>query len=144
MQFYLNTWPLEAELLYINFISKTPDDIRKILILFRLCRDQLEVSLVRALYQRRKGRDLFDLWIGLKEGKANAAKVVKIFREYMKAEGHGISAGDYEKNLEAKMKHVDFVEDITSLLPADINYDIKDAFSMIIQQIVSRIDSELP
>jgi len=42
------------------------------------------------------------------------------------------------------MKHVDFVEDITPLLPADINYDIKDAFSLIIQQIVSRIDSELP
>jgi len=106
--------------------------------------EELLATKVRALYQRRKGRDLFDLWIGLKEGKANAAKVVEIFREYMKAEGHGISAGDYEKNLEAKMKHVDFVEDITPLLPADINYDIKDAFSLIIQQIVSRIDSELP
>jgi hypothetical protein len=58
------------------------------------------------------------LTYGLKEGKADAAKVVRIFKEYMKAEGHRISAGDCEKNIEAKMKYTGFVEDVTSLLPA--------------------------
>jgi predicted nucleotidyltransferase component of viral defense system len=104
--------------------------------------EELLATKVRALYQRRKGRDLFDLWYGLKEGKADAAKVMRIFKEYMKAEGHSISAGDYEKNIEAKVKHAGFVEDVTPLLPADMNYDVKEAFSLVIQQIVSRIESD--
>jgi len=104
--------------------------------------EELLATKVRALYQRRKGRDLFDLWHGLKEGKADAAKVVRIFKEYMKAEGHSISAGDYEKNIEAKVKHAGFVEDVTPLLPADMSYDVKEAFSFVIQQIVSRIESD--
>lgn len=103
--------------------------------------EELLATKVRALYQRRKGRDLFDLWYGLKEGNADAAKVVRIFKEYMKAEKHSISAEDYEKNIEAKMKHSGFIEDVTPLLPADMSYDIKEAFSLVTQQIVSRIDS---
>jgi len=31
-------------------------------------------------------------------------KVIKVFKEYMKAEGHGINGADYMKNIEAKMK----------------------------------------
>jgi predicted nucleotidyltransferase component of viral defense system len=104
--------------------------------------EELLATKVRALYQRRKGRDLFDLWYGLKEGKADAVKVVKIFKEYMKAEGHKITAMDYEKNIEAKIKHFGFIEDIAPLVPPDMNYDIQEAFSLIIQQIVSRIDTE--
>ena len=101
--------------------------------------EELLATKVRALYQRRKGRDLFDLWYGLKEGKADAAKVVRIFREYMKAEGHRISAMDYEKNIESKVSHSGFIEDVTPLLSAGMNYDVKEAFSLVIQQIVSRI-----
>ena len=33
-------------------------------------------------------------------------------------------------------------EDVTSLLPADMNYDVNEAFSLVIQQIVSRIESD--
>lgn len=104
--------------------------------------EELLATKVRALYQRRKGRDLFDLWYGLKEEKADATKVMRIFKEYMKAEGHRISVGDYEKNIEAKVKHAGFAEDVTPLLPADMNYDVNEAFSLVIQQIVSRIESD--
>ncbi|MBW2031872.1 MAG: nucleotidyl transferase AbiEii/AbiGii toxin family protein [Deltaproteobacteria bacterium] len=101
--------------------------------------EELLATKVRALYQRRKGRDLFDLWLGLAEGKADAAKVVKIFQEYMKAEGHGITRGDYEKNIEAKMKHPGFLDDVKPLLAADMKYDVKTAFSLINEQVLSRI-----
>jgi len=104
--------------------------------------EELLATKVRALYQRRKGRDLFDLWYGLKEGKADAGKIMKIFKEYMKAEGHKITAMDYERNLEAKIKHFGFMADIAPLVPPDMNYDIQEAFSLIMQQIVSRIDTE--
>ncbi|RLB82325.1 MAG: nucleotidyl transferase AbiEii/AbiGii toxin family protein [Deltaproteobacteria bacterium] len=101
--------------------------------------EELLATKVRALYQRRKGRDLFDLWLGLTEGKADAGKVVKIFQEYMKAEGHGITREDYEKNIEAKMKHPGFLDDVKPLLSADMKYDVNAAFSFISEQIVSRI-----
>ena len=102
---------------------------------------ELLATKVRALYQRRKGRDLFDLWYGLTEGNADAVKIVKIFKEYMKAEGHVIKGEDYMKNIEAKMKHPGFVEDVTPMLHADVNYEAKAAFSLITHQIVPWMDS---
>jgi len=104
--------------------------------------EELLATKVRALYQRRKGRDLFDLWYGLTEGKADAEKIVKIFKEYMKAEGRRIKRKDYEKNIEAKMKHPGFIADVKPLLPANMNYDVKAAFSLISEQVVPRIDSK--
>jgi predicted nucleotidyltransferase component of viral defense system len=101
--------------------------------------EELLATKVRAFYQRRKGRDLFDLWYGLSEGKADAEKIVRLFREYMKAEGHRIKRNDYEKNIGAKMKHPGFIEDVKPLLSADMNYDAQEAFSFVSQQIVSRI-----
>ena len=42
--------------------------------------DELLATKLRALYQRRKGRDLFDLTIGLKDERCNASRVVAAFR----------------------------------------------------------------
>ena len=101
--------------------------------------EELLATKVRALYQRRKGRDLFDLWLGLTQGKADAAKVVRIFKQYMDAEGHKITRVDYEKNIEAKMRHPGFVQDVKPLLAPGTNYDAVEAFFLIKEQIVSRI-----
>jgi predicted nucleotidyltransferase component of viral defense system len=101
--------------------------------------EELLATKVRALYQRRKGRDLFDLWYGLTVGKADAERIVDLFKAYIKAEGGSIKRNDYEKNIEAKMKHPGFIEDVNPLLPADMNYDAQEAFSFVSQQIVSRI-----
>lgn len=98
--------------------------------------EELLATKLRALYQRRKGRDLFDLWYGLSEGKADAENIVKIFKEYMKAEGHRIKREDYENNIEAKMKHRGFIDDVKPLLPADMKYDVKSAFSLVGEQLV--------
>jgi predicted nucleotidyltransferase component of viral defense system len=104
--------------------------------------EELLATKVRALYQRKKGRDLFDLWLGLTEGGADPAKVVKIFKEYMNAEGHSIRREDYEENIEAKMKHPGFIEDVQPLLAANIEYDVNVAFSLIREQVVPRVDNK--
>ena len=57
----------------------------------------------------------------------------------MKAEGHRIKREDYEKNNEAKMKHRGFIDDVKPLLPADMKYDVKSAFSLIGEQLVPHI-----
>ncbi|MBN1832505.1 MAG: nucleotidyl transferase AbiEii/AbiGii toxin family protein [Deltaproteobacteria bacterium] len=102
--------------------------------------EELLATKVRALYQRRKGRDLFDLWYGITEGRADASKIVEVFKAYMKAEGHVVKGADYLKNIEAKMSHPGFINDVTPLLPADIDYDTKTAFSHITKAIVFPLD----
>jgi predicted nucleotidyltransferase component of viral defense system len=46
--------------------------------------DELLGTKLRALYQRRKSRDLFDLATALETTKADAARVVQSFSEYMR------------------------------------------------------------
>ncbi|MBM4333938.1 MAG: nucleotidyl transferase AbiEii/AbiGii toxin family protein [Deltaproteobacteria bacterium] len=102
--------------------------------------EELLGTKVRALYQRRKGRDLLDLWLGLTEGKANATRIVEIFHGYMKSEGRIVDGRLYEKNLRDKMKHRGFISDIEPLLPADVNYDIQEAFDLVNREIVSKME----
>ena len=78
---------------------------------------------------------------GSTKGNVDAFKIVKVFKEYMNAEGHVIKGDDYMKNIEAKMKHPGFVGDVTPLLPAEVDYDAKSAFSLISQKIVPPMDS---
>ncbi len=54
---------------------------------------------LRALYQRRKGRDLFDLWFCSQNGLLQAADVVRCFAHYMRSEGHDVSRAQFEQNL---------------------------------------------
>jgi predicted nucleotidyltransferase component of viral defense system len=102
--------------------------------------EELLSTKVRALYQRRKGRDLFDLWLGLTEGKADPEKIVEIFKYYMKSEGNFIDRKRYENNIEEKMRHPGFIRDLTPLLSPGIDYDSKLAYSLILKEIVARMD----
>jgi predicted nucleotidyltransferase component of viral defense system len=103
--------------------------------------EELLGTKVRALYQRRKGRDILDLWLGLVEGKANANKVVENFQQYMGFEGKVVDSKAYEKNLRDKMKHAGFLSDIDPLLPVAAYYDIQEAFNYVFREIVSRMDT---
>ncbi len=73
---------------------------------------------MRALFQRRKGRDLFDLWLGLTKGGADPEVVTSIFCQYMHAEDAAVSRQEYLDNLISKMAHPGFISDILiSCLP---------------------------
>ena len=78
---------------------------------------------LRALYQRRKGRDLFDLWHAHGAGVLNIPEVVHAFRCYMDAEGNPVSADDFQRNLSAKMQHPAFLSDTPPLLRPGIQFD---------------------
>lgn len=57
--------------------------------------DELLATKLRALYQRRKGRDLFDLWVGLGLNGADPARVADAFRKHMKAGGGKVSRREF-------------------------------------------------
>lgn len=101
--------------------------------------EELLCTKLRALYQRRKGRDLFDLWLGLTVGKADPVKIIEIFDHYLKAGGHRITRKDFEKNLDDKMNHAGFLKDLTPLVSAEIRYDIQAAYALINRKLISRL-----
>lgn len=61
--------------------------------------EELLGTKLRALYQRKKGRDLFDLWHALNgSGRApQADRLVEAFLKYMEAGGHPISRALFER-----------------------------------------------
>ena len=101
--------------------------------------EELLGTKLRALYQRRKGRDLFDLWLGLAQGGANAATVVDVFRQYVAAEGNAISRAEFEQNLAQKMKHAGFLSDLPPLLRPGIAYDVAEARCLVEHELLARL-----
>ena len=57
----------------------------------------------------------------------------------MKAQGLNVKRGDYEKNLQEKVKHRGFAGDLNPLIPADVNYDTQEALEILKQEIISKI-----
>lgn len=65
--------------------------------------------------------------------------VVNTFKKYMKAEGNKVGRKDFEENLNDKMKHPAFSHDLRALLSSNVNYDDKEAFDLVLREIVSKL-----
>ncbi len=101
--------------------------------------DELLGTKLRALYQRKKGRDLFDLWLAISRGTLNPERVVACFTEYMKREGHTVSRAQFEQNLHDKQSDPAFLEDIVPLLRADVRYDAAEATVQVREKLIERL-----
>jgi predicted nucleotidyltransferase component of viral defense system len=95
---------------------------------------------LRALYQRRKGRDLFDLEVALTHLDVDDAAVVRIFERYLQLHGHTVSRSAFESNLDAKLAHPLFLADTQPLLRRDLTYDP----ALAAERIKSRLLARLP
>jgi len=104
--------------------------------------DELLGTKMRALYQRRKGRDLFDLWLALQSGEADPERIVHCFERYMEHEGVAVPQAVYEENLTLKLRSAAFVEDILPLIPSDAEYDPAAAAAVVQAQLVARLGGE--
>jgi predicted nucleotidyltransferase component of viral defense system len=66
--------------------------------------DELLGTKLRALYQRKKGRDLFDLWHAFERGGFNSQMVVRCLKAYLAHGGLTISQAEFLTNLEEKRR----------------------------------------
>ena len=66
--------------------------------------DELLGTKLRALYQRRRGRDLFDLAIAPKSPDTNPLRVIETFSKYMDHGGHNVTRAQFEENLALKLE----------------------------------------
>ncbi len=101
--------------------------------------DELMATKLRALYQRRKGRDLFDLWYVTAHELINLSQVFDIFSKYCTYNDLKISREEFIKNLEPKKDHRDFHMDMSILLPSKLHWNFGEAYQFVIDNVISRL-----
>jgi predicted nucleotidyltransferase component of viral defense system len=106
--------------------------------------DELLGTKLRALYQRKKGRDLFDLRYAFnRTGQSpDAGRVVESFLKYMEHGGHQVSRAVFEQNLLEKKADPRFTQDISPLLAADISWDFEEGFDFVMSRLVALLPGE--
>ena len=82
--------------------------------------DELVGTKLRALYQRKKGRDLFDLQVALQSGRLDVLWVLECYQRYMEFVIDKVPTyKQYVQNMEEKMKDDEFLGDLELLLRED-------------------------
>ncbi|MEX0826851.1 MAG: nucleotidyl transferase AbiEii/AbiGii toxin family protein [Acidimicrobiia bacterium] len=100
--------------------------------------DEVIATKIRALFQRSKGRDLFDLWLALTRLGVPASSIVEAFGPYRP---HGYTRRRAELNLREKVKRAAFREDIRPLVRAwPAGYDIDAAAELIVADILALVE----
>ena len=103
--------------------------------------EELFGTKLRALLQRRKNRDLFDLHHGLIQLDMDEDKVVACLDHYLALEGNSISRAEAEERMLKKLTR-SLTEDIEPLLPVGVRFDEAvaiEAFNRIWRELVGRM-----
>lgn len=101
--------------------------------------EELLATKLRALYQRRKGRDLFDLWYTCKYRSIDMARVIDVFQAYCAHEGIEITQKKFKDNLASKRRNRDFQIDMYVLLPDKIGWDFEVAYDFVQHYFISQL-----
>lgn len=104
--------------------------------------DELFGTKLRALYQRRKGRDLFDLWHALQHGLLDPAPVVECFLHYLNRSETSVSRAQFEANLAEKSENRTFHDDIQPLFAPGTDYDPQTALAVVMERLVSKLPGD--
>ena len=104
--------------------------------------DELLGTKLRALYQRKKGRDLFDLWYALSVGKADPDALIACFDRHMTEGGHTVTRALFEANLHEKSRRRDFRGDMDALLRHDLSWDFDDALRAVLDEVVAKLPGD--
>lgn len=104
--------------------------------------DELLATKLRALYQRRRGRDLFDLWDGRTRGEVDPGKVVKAFGAYLDREGRRVTRAEFERNLAAKARDKAFLGEVRPMLAPGVEYDPLAALDLVRREFIERLPGE--
>jgi len=96
--------------------------------------EELIATKIRALYQRSKGRDLFDIWLSLEMLALDPLVIKDAFDTYRP---DGITASLAIRNLEKKLESRQFLEDLNGLaILHEINYNPKQASEIVIERLL--------
>lgn len=96
---------------------------------------------LRALYQRSKGRDLFDLDYARLNMELNIDEIIYCFKEYTTfvTGNRPPSQKEFLLNIEEKEKDSDFTGDMEALLRPEIEYNQKAAFEWLKNNVIENM-----
>ncbi|MBQ9021811.1 MAG: nucleotidyl transferase AbiEii/AbiGii toxin family protein [Eggerthellaceae bacterium] len=99
--------------------------------------EELAATKLRALYQRSKGRDLFDLWLVLTALGTDPEAIIAAFPAYRP---EGTSGQMMKANLAAKLDDEEFVSDIKLLVRSDdLAYDPRAAAELVSSELFAML-----
>ena len=95
---------------------------------------------IRALYQRRKGRDLFDLYLAALAHDINPDNALSCFKQYVAFSDLNVpTRKEFLVNLEKKMNDRLFVSDTDGILRPGMGYFPRQAFDVVKSTFVDRM-----
>ena len=95
---------------------------------------------LRALYQRRKGRDLFDLYYALTHATIDPDKVLTCYHRYISfVVGQPPSYRQFIANLDEKMQDADFLGDVSQILRPGIDFSPMEAYEAVREAFIERL-----
>jgi predicted nucleotidyltransferase component of viral defense system len=100
---------------------------------------ELLATKLRALYQRKKGRDLFDLRLGLEHPEVDPDQLVAAFEQYMAYGKTPVTRAQFEANMAVKMGDPTFLNDVSPLLRTGLEHDPDEAWSRVHDVLISRL-----
>ncbi len=94
---------------------------------------------LRALYDRSKGRDLFDLWLALQRTDVDPQAIADCCGKYLKYENRVVRRPEFQRNLEEKLADPSFRLDTDGLLRPEIAdaYDVDAAGALISERLLA-------
>ena len=102
--------------------------------------EELLGTKLRALYQRRKGRDLFDLYKAISTQNVNVENVIRCFRKYIGfVVDNPPTRKEYLQNMELKMQDEEFLGDTNLLLRIDDKYNPTEAWELVRNQLIEKL-----
>jgi predicted nucleotidyltransferase component of viral defense system len=104
--------------------------------------DELLGTKLRALYQRKKGRDLFDLALAIRHDGADPVRIVETFTAYMEHGGHNVTRALFEQNMHDKLTDPQFAADIGPLLMPGYKWEIGPAAEAVASALIQKLPGE--
>lgn len=102
--------------------------------------DELAGTKLRALYQRRKGRDLYDLYKVLATTDVNTDNVLTCYQKYMDfVVDHIPTYKEFILNMENKMLDDEFLGDTRQLLRPDEDFDPQQGYELVRSMLIDRL-----
>jgi len=103
--------------------------------------DELIGTKLRALYQRKKGRDLFDIHKAIETKRLNIENVLKCYHKYISfTANESPSKITFLANLVEKIQEEVFLNDTKALLRPSLEYIPKMAYEIVKSKLIEKIE----
>lgn len=106
--------------------------------------EELFGTKLRAMLQRRRNRDLFDLHQGIEQLSMVPEKIIACFEHYLALEGRPITRAMAEQRMLEKLTR-SLTEDVAPMLPAGVRWndaDAIEAFGLVWTTLVARLEGD--